>query len=110
MRLVTLFRIGKAGQRSGWRQRSVAAFVALLVTTGLVGFATAPANALTSIPVPDKILRWVFNSQGASLARAIFEAQGDTCLPQGVVCYMQGSYDPPRWGKGTVQTGDLNIT
>jgi hypothetical protein len=77
----------------------------MISVLGLILLAPSPATASSSIPVPDKIAGWVFRSQGTSIAKAIFQAEGDTCLPLGLLCYMQGSYDPPRWGNGTVQTG-----
>jgi hypothetical protein len=88
--------------RSAIARASVA--VATLVI-GVVGLSAPGASASSSIPIPTKIVNWVFTHNAQSLARAIFQAQGDTCLPTGILCYMQGSYDPPRWGNGTVQTG-----
>jgi hypothetical protein len=42
---------------------------------------------------------------GPALAKEILKAQGFSCAPIGVVCWREGSYDPPRWDKGVVETG-----
>lgn len=68
-------------------------------------FGTGPvANATTSPIPPSWLVNFLINSRGQDLARVILQSQGFTCAPFRVACWVEGSYDPPRWGKGTVTT------
>jgi hypothetical protein len=67
--------------------------------------APTQAQAAGSIPVPNWLVKSVLTSRGEAIARQTFIGEGYTCLPLGLVCYINGNYDPPRWGHGTVDTG-----
>ncbi|MEV6831876.1 hypothetical protein [Amycolatopsis sp. NPDC051102] len=62
------------------------------------------ANASINPPVPSWLAKYLIKARGPGVATAILQGQGYKCLPLGVVCWLEGSYDPPRWGKGTVTT------
>jgi hypothetical protein len=95
--------------RRHWAITLSALLLAGLAFAGLTARAQ-PAEAGVRLVVPDKIAAWVFKSRSPQVAQSIFKAQGYQCLPIGIVCWIEGSYDPPRWGKGTVETGNPSYT
>lgn len=95
-----------------WRGLAIIG-LSLSLLVGIELGPTSHANASTtniastsiSVPVPNWLAKFLIRSRGEGLARQILQAQGYTCLPLGVVCWIEGSYDPPRWAAGTVNTG-----
>lgn len=80
--------------RRSRRAQVLVALTLLLCAVGGVG--ATPASA--AVLVPNPIAKWILNHVGAG-ALAQYTCQGN------ITCYINGSYDPPRWGHGTVQTG-----
>jgi hypothetical protein len=102
----------------GWRRffAPVALGAAFILALVVAPAATAlPAAAVPVVqvapeksPVPGWLLRSVQRAPGNALGKQILEGMGYTCSWDRPLCYHVGSYDPPRWGKGTVATPVLN--
>lgn len=74
---------------------------AVLVMLGLTaGIGVTPASA--SVPAPDAIAEYILNYVG-SWALGQYTCNGD------ITCYIEGSYDPARWGRGSVMTGGPDL-
>jgi hypothetical protein len=86
------------------RLATITAVLAALLFGVTTLISPAPA-AQAAVNVPNWIAKYLLSSRGEDGARHTFEDQGYKCLPTGLVCYIEGSYDPPRWGRGNVMTG-----
>jgi hypothetical protein len=59
----------------------------------------SPQPASAAVPVPTPITNWI----GKHLGQSVLKSLGYNCY--GIVCVVEGSYDPPRWGRGVAATG-----
>jgi hypothetical protein len=84
-------------------QATNASAASVLVNAARNVVGVQPASA--SVPAPTWLVNFV--KSRSNQAKSVMEALGYTCLPIGVVCWREGSYDPPRWFYyGIVDTGN----
>ena len=110
------------------RRLITAALVAALFLSGgalatrdtrALPFRAQPADAISAkasgtvresialgVPVPTWLVNYLLKRFSWLTINQLLRGQGYVC-PGGspFLCYIQGSYDPPRWGRGTVDTG-----